>query len=294
MKIKKTKIKPVLGRGLSSLLGDKKSSIDDLISNEDLSNKFKIIPIELISPGPWQARKNFDVNDLTNLTNSIKDNGIIQPIVVSRDNNNSDRFLIIAGERRWRAAQIAKLHEIPVVIKNELLEAKITEISLVENLQRSDLNPIEEAKGYKNLIEVHNFKQEMVAKAVGKSRPYITNIMRLLMPPEDLQQLIILEKLSVGHVRPLIGRNDSLLLAKEIIKKKLSVRQVESFVQKKEIRKSVIKKSLNNIEIENFLTKKLGLKINVKFNPNNEKGSITISCNNLEQFDDLIKKIKDL
>jgi len=294
VKTKKSITKPVLGRGLSSLLGESKTNIEDIITNEDLNNKFKTLAIDFIFPGPWQARKSFDKNDLNNLAQSIKENGIIQPIIVTKDKKNSKKFLIIAGERRWRAAQLAKLHEIPVIIKNELLETKILEISLLENLQRQDLNPIEEAKGYRNLIEDYNYKQETVAKVIGKSRPYITNILRLLSLPERIQNLIISNELSIGHVRPLIGRSDAVYLAKEIVRKNLSVREVETYIKRLDNKNNLTLRRNDHAEIEKTLEEKIGLKIKIKFNSKNQKGNITISCENLEQFDDLIKRIKNL
>ena len=294
MKTNKSKTKPALGRGLSSLLGENKTNLDNLITNNNLNYKFNTIGIELVSPGPWQARKIFDNNELINLAKSIKEHGIIQPIVVIEDDNNKEKFLIIAGERRWRAAQIAKLHEIPVIVQQNLEEKKIIEISLLENLQRTDLNPIEEAKGYKNLIEDHNYKQETVAVVVGKSRPYVANLMRLLTLPEDIQNLIISDKLSIGHVRPLVGRTDAVSLAKEIVRRNFSVREVETYIKSLENKKSLSEKQNNYEEIENKLTEKIGLKIKIQFNPKSEKGSIKISCENLEQFDDLIEKIKNL
>ena len=294
MKTNKSKTMPALGRGLSSLLGENKTNLDNLINNNNLNYKFNTIGIELVSPGPWQARKIFDNNELINLAKSIKEHGIIQPIVVIEDDNNKEKFLIIAGERRWRAAQIAKLHEIPVIVQQNLEEKKIIEISLLENLQRTDLNPIEEAKGYKNLIEDHNYKQETVAVVVGKSRPYVANLMRLLTLPEDIQNLIISDKLSIGHVRPLVGRTDAVSLAKEIVRRNFSVREVETYIKSLENKKSLSEKQNNYEEIENKLTEKIGLKIKIQFNPKSEKGSIKISCENLEQFDDLIEKIKNL
>ena len=249
MKTNKSKTMPALGRGLSSLLGENKTNLDNLITNNNLNYKFNTIGIELVSPGPWQARKIFDNNELINLAKSIKDHGIIQPIVVIEDDNNKEKFLIIAGERRWRAAQIAKLHEIPVIVQQNLEEKKIIEISLLENLQRTDLNPIEEAKGYKNLIEDHNYKQETVAVVVGKSRPYVANLMRLLTLPEDIQNLIISDKLSIGHVRPLVGRTDAVSLAKEIVRRNFSVREVETYIKSLENKKSLSEKQNNYEEI---------------------------------------------
>ena len=181
-----------------------------------------------------------------------------------------------------------------MIVQQNLEEKKIIEISLLENLQRTDLNPIEEAKGYKNLIEDHNYKQETVAVVVGKSRPYVANLLRLLTLPEDIQNLIISDKLSIGHVRPLIGRTDAVSLAKEIVRKKFSVRKVETYIKSLENKKPLTAKQNHYEEIENKLTEKIGLKIKIQFNSKSEKGSIKISCENLEQFDDLIEKIKNL
>ena len=280
-----------LGRGLSSLLGESQKNVEKLLlDDEDV--KLNKIPIELIKPGSWQARKYFDKEDLRKLSVSIKDQGVIQPIVITHDKSNEGKYLIIAGERRWRAAQLAKLHSIPVIIKQKITEAKINEISLLENLQRSDLNPIEEAQGFQNLINTFNYSQEKIASIVGKSRPYITNIIRLLLLPEKIQEILIKNKLSIGHVRPLIGRKDAILLVNEILKKNLNVREVESFIK---FHDNPVKKQsffVENKDIEKILSDKLGIKTRIKFNKETEKGSISLICNNLDEFDFIIKKIK--
>ena len=277
-----------LGRGLSSLLGDKKD-INHLILSES-KNKLKTLSVDLISPGPWQARTNFEKSDLINLSKSIKNNGLIQPIVVTEDKKNKGKFLIIAGERRWRATQIAKVHDIPVIIKDDLEENKILEISLLENLQRLDLNPIEEAQGYRNLIESFNYSQDKVSSVIGKSRPYVTNILRLLTLPVKVQEYLIKEKLTIGHARALIGREDSIQIANEILKKKLTVRDVERLIKLKE--KKITSPSNQNVDLEKELSEKTGLSVKIKFNDQTKKGTIKFSYKNLDELDHFISQIK--
>ncbi len=284
---KKSNFNKPLGKGLSSLLGEK-IDVNFLKSEEDL-DKIKKVSIDLISPGPWQARNHFDKNELKNLSNSIKDNGVIQPILVTSDKKNAGKFLIIAGERRWRAAQIARIHEIPVILKNDLTEQKLLEISLLENLQRSDLNPIEEAEGYRNLLDGFDYTQEKVASIAGKSRPYITNTIRLLTLPDKIQKYLIDKNLTIGHARALIGRKDAIQLSNEIIKKNLTVRDVEKIINN-DNRKKIYFNTHEDLEKE--LQEKTGLKIKVNFNKNTKKGSISLICKDLDQFDYIIKKIK--
>ena len=277
-----------LGRGLSSLLGEKKD-INHLLLSESKS-KLKTLSIDLISPGPWQARTNFDKSDLISLSKSIRNNGLIQPIVVTEDKKNKGKFLIIAGERRWRATQLAKVHEIPVIIKDDLKDNKILEISLLENLQRLDLNPIEEAQGYRNLIESFNYSQDKVSSVVGKSRPHVTNILRLLTLPVKIQEYLINEKLTIGHARALVGRDDSIEIASEILKKKLTVRDVERLIKYKGKKTTPISK--HNFDIEKELSEKTGLNVKIKFNNQTKKGAITFYYKNLDQLDHFISKIK--
>ncbi len=284
---KSKNFKKPLGRGLSSLLGDD-LDISNFSSDKDII-KLKNIPMDMISPGPWQAREHFNSNEIKELSNSIKKNGLLQPILITPSKENNGKFLIIAGERRWRAAQIAKMHDIPAIIRKDLSEEKLIEISLLENLQRSDLNPIEEAIGYKKLLDSFNYTQEELSKTLGKSRPYITNIIRLLILPLEVQKFLIDEKLTIGHARALIGKKDAIQLSKEIIKKNLTVRDIEKNIKKN---KKIKSQDENNLNLEKEISEKIGLKVKVNFNKKTKKGSISLICNNLDQFDHVIKKLK--
>ena len=285
---KVSKKKP-LGRGLSSLLGE--NSIVENLTNTKSNNNLSFIPIENLSPGSWQVRKNFDENELSSLSQSIKNNGIFQPVVVVSDKESKDKYKIVAGERRWRAAQLANLHEVPVILRDDFSLEKIVEISLLENLERSDLNPIEEAKGYEDLIKEHNYTQEKVAKIFSKSRPYITNFLRLLSLPDEIKTYIVDRKLSVGHARAIINSENSLEIAKDIIKKGLSVREVEKILNNT---KKIENTSDQNeyLDIENDLSSRIGLKTKIIFNKNKKNGSLTIKFKNLEQLEFIMKKLK--
>ena len=285
---KVSKKKP-LGRGLSSLLGE--NSIVENLTNTNSKSNLSIIPIEHLSPGPWQVRKNFDENELSNLSQSIKNNGIFQPIVAVSDKERSGKYKIVAGERRWRAAQLVNLHEVPVILRDDFSPEKIVEISLLENLERSDLNPIEEAKGYEDLINEHNYTQEKVAKIFSKSRPYITNFLRLLTLPNEIKTYIVDGKLSVGHDRAIINSKNSLEIAKDIIKKGLSVREVEKILNKA---KKIENTSDPNeyLNIENDLSSRIGLKTKIIFNKKKNNGSLIIKFKNLEQLEFIMKKLK--
>ena len=278
-----------LGRGLSSLLGEN-ISVENL-TDANLNNNLKLIPIEYLSSGSWQVRKNFDKNELNNLTQSIKSNGIFQPIVVVTDKKENGKFKIIAGERRWRAAQLANLHEVPIILRDDLSSEKIVEISLLENLERSDLNPLEEAKGYEDLITKFNYTQEKVAKIFGKSRPYITNFLRLLTLPNEIKTYIVDGKLSVGHARAIVNSENAIEAAKDIIKKGLSVREVEKILKKT---KRIDNTSQLNefIDFENDLSNKMGLKTKIIYNKEKKNGSLTIKFKDLDQLDYLMKKLK--
>ena len=278
-----------LGRGLSSLLGEK-LTVDNL-SNTNSKNNLSIVPIDHLSAGSWQVRKYFDKNDLYSLSQSIKNNGIFQPIVVVSDKKENGKYKIVAGERRWRAAQLANIHEVPIVLRDDLSSEKIVEISLLENLERSDLNPLEEAKGYEDLINEHNYTQEKVAKIFSKSRPYITNFLRLLTLPDEIQTYIVAGKLSVGHARAIISSENSLELARDIIKKGLSVREVEK-IQKKKKNYDDNPNQTQYLEIENELSGKIGLKTKIIFNKEKKNGSLTIKFNNLDQLDFILNKFK--
>ncbi|MDC1375774.1 ParB/RepB/Spo0J family partition protein [bacterium] len=282
-----------LGSGLSSLLGsgfEKKSIFTELNS----SDKLKMVPVEFIRPGPWQPRKIFDKDEIESLANSIKKQGVIQPIILKSNENKKNEFFIIAGERRWRASQLAKIHEIPSIIRDDVEDDKIAELSLVENIQRSELNPIEEAEGYQSLINKYNYKQEDVAKAVGKSRSHIANITRLLSLSDLAKDLLVQNKLTIGQIRPLIGNSNCDHLLEIIVKNNLTSRQVEKLVKQgqKKVLKAQLIKEINIIDLEKELLEIIGINVNIDFNSVKKKGSIKFECKNLSEFNYIIKKIK--
>ena len=274
------KNKKGLGRGLSSLIGDS----DVKITNNKIS-------ISSIIPNKYQPRKNFDKNSLEELTASIRERGIIQPIIVRASEDSNDKYELIAGERRWQAAQNAGLHEVPAVILN-VDNLKSLEFAIVENVQRKDLNPIEEAEGYQRLINEFNYDQDKVAKFIGKSRAHISNCIRLLSLPAKVIEHIINDKISPGHAKILVGLDNSELLAEKIIKKKLSVRQAEAIVRFVKSNKSPNKsKDPNSIDIENQLSSKIGMKVFLN-NKKNNSGILSIEYKEIEQLDRLINIIK--
>ena len=275
------KNKKGLGRGLSSLIGDS----DVKITNNKIS-------ISSIIPNKYQPRKNFDKNSLEELTASVRERGIIQPIIVRASENSNDKYELIAGERRWQAAQNAGLHEVPAVILN-VDNLKSLEFAIVENVQRKDLNPIEEAEGYQRLINEFNYDQERVAKFIGKSRAHISNCIRLLSLPAKVIEYIINDKISPGHAKILVGLDNSELLAEKIIKKKLSVRQAEALARLVKSNKSSIKsKDPNSIDIENQLSSKIGMKVFLN-NKKNNTGTLIFEYKGVDQLDRLIKIIKE-
>ena len=269
-----------LGRGLSSLIGD----------NEIKTEKNKI-SISSILPNKFQPRKNFDKERLSELTNSIKERGIIQPLIVRRS-KEQNKYELIAGERRWQAAQNAGLHEVPVVIlKADNL--KSLEFAIVENVQRKDLNPIEEAEGYQRLINEFHYDQEKVAKFIGKSRAHISNCLRLLTLPKKIIKYLENEKISQGHAKILVGLENSELIADKIINKKLSVRQTERLarlIRNKNIQKT--KKDPNTLDVENQLSSKIGMRVFIQSN-RNKSGTLTFEYKDFDQLDRLIKVVKD-
>ena len=275
------RFKKGLGRGLSSLLGDTQKKIErNKVSIKDLSrNKF-------------QPRKHFNKENLEELTNSIKVQGVIQPIVVRPDKTNDGKYEIIAGERRWLASQNAGLHEVPVVIL-DVDDIKSLEFAIVENVQRQDLNPIEEAKGYQRLIDDFNYNQDKLSKFIGKSRSYIANSLRLLGLPEDVLNMVIIGNLSAGHARTLIGLNNAVEIAKKIIQKKLSVRQSEVLVRQFRNKKFklVHKKDTNILDLQKDLEEKTGLVVSIN-NKKNNSGTISFVYRDLDQLDKLIDTIK--
>ena len=275
------KIKKGLGRGLSSLIGETKV--------ETLKNQLSIS--DLI-PNKYQPRKIFDDDNLNDLTNSIKERGILQPIIVRKSNDDKSKFEIIAGERRWLAAQKAGLHTVPVVI-TEADDLKSLEFAIVENVQRHDLNSLEEAQGYKRLIDEFNYDQEKVSKFIGKSRSHITNSLRLLTLPLEVIKLIETQKLTAGHAKILVGLENSSFVANKIVEKKLSVRQAESFVKifKNKRQKPNNVKDANIKDLEISVSNKIGLNVLIKNNKNN-KGKISFEYKGLDQLNKIIDIIK--
>ena len=275
------KIKKGLGRGLSSLIGDTKvnTNINKLSITDLVRNKF-------------QPRKNFDKENLEDLTNSIRERGIIQPIIVRESENNKNKYEIITGERRWIAAQNAGLHDVPVII-TEANDLKSLEFSIVENVQRHDLNPIEEANGYQKLIGEFKYDHEKVAKFIGKSRSHISNCLRLLTLPKEVIELIETNKLSQGHAKVLVGLENALFVAKKIVEKRLSVRHAENLVRVFKIKKvpKYISKDPNLMQLESSLKDKTGLNIIIK-NKRNNTGSISFEYKALDQLNRIIEVIK--
>ena len=275
------KQKKGLGRGISSLIGDTK--------NTSLKNK---ISISEIVRGKYQPRKMFNKESLEELSNSIRERGVVQPIIVRKSREFNNKYEIVAGERRWLASQNAGLNEIPAVII-EADDIKALEFAIVENVQRSDLNPVEEATGYKRLMDEFGYDQEKVGKFIGKSRAHIANCLRLLTLPKDVINLIVTGKITQGHAKVLVGMDNANLLAKKIVEKKLSVRQAENLVNlfKKPKKIKLISKDSNLKELENILINKLGIRVSIK-NKRNNSGSISFDYKDLDQLNKLIYIIK--
>ncbi len=275
------KIKKGLGRGLSSLIGETKTetNINKLSISDLVSNKF-------------QPRKLFDEENLQELTNSIKERGIIQPIIVRKSIDHNSKYEIIAGERRWLAAQKAGLHEVPIVI-TEADDLKALEFAIVENVQRKDLNAIEEARGYKRLIQEFSYDQQKVSTFIGKSRSHIANFLRLLSLPENVLKLIETRELSAGHAKVLVGLNNAEFIANKIIEKNLSVRQAEKFVKIFKIKKNSLKspKDTNLQALEHSITEKIGLNVLIK-NKKNNTGSLVLEYKDLDQLNKIVEIIK--
>jgi ParB family chromosome partitioning protein len=275
------KIKKGLGGGLSSLIGETKAEINiNKVSISDLvSNKF-------------QPRKLFDEDSLQDLTNSIKERGIIQPVIVRKSNDDRSKYEIIAGERRWLAAQRAGLHEVPVVITN-VDDLKSLEFAIVENVQRNDLNAIEEARGYQRLIEEFSYDQEKVAQFIGKSRSHIANFLRLLGLPETVLRLIETKKLTPGHAKILVGLDNAEFVANKIVEKNLSVRQAENYVKIFKIKKHSLKtlKDTNLQALESSIIEKIGINVLIKNNKDNT-GTLMVEYKDLDQLNKIIEIIK--
>jgi len=276
-----SKIKKGLGRGLSSLIGETK-----------VENKTNNLSLTDIVPNKFQPRKNFEKENLEDLTNSIKERGVIQPIIVRKSNSDNSKYEIIAGERRWLAAKYAGLEDIPVVL-TEADDLKSLEFAIVENVQRHDLNPLEEAQGYQRLINDFSYDQEKVSKFIGKSRSYITNSLRILTLPTDVLDLIEKKKISTGHAKILVGLNNASFIANKIVERKLSVRQAENFVKifKNKKTKKSLSRDPNLSKLELSISERIGLNVVIKNNRNNS-GSLTFNYKDLEQLNKIIDVIK--
>ena len=274
-------IKKGLGRGLSSLIGETKV--------ETKTNK---LSLSEIVPNKYQPRKNFDEENLNDLVNSIKERGVIQPIIVRKSSMDNSKYEIIAGERRWLAAQKAGLHDIPVVV-TDADDLKSLEFAIVENVQRHDLNPLEEAQGYKRLIDEFAYDQDKVSKFIGKSRSYISNSLRLLNLPKEVLDFVEQKKITAGHAKILVGLDNAVFLANKFIEKKLSVRQAENLVKifRKTKRNISTKVDSNIRDLENSISEKIGLSVSIKNNKNN-KGTISFYYKELDQLNKIIDIIK--
>lgn len=285
-----------LGRGLSALLGAESEDYASL----DRVRLSKMVPIQMVHPGPVQPRHHFDEEQLKALADSIRQNGILQPLVVRRHPSMPNAFEIVAGERRWRAAQLAQLHEVPIIIK-ELSDSEALELALVENVQRQDLSPLEEAEGYRRLIDEFQNTQEDLARRVGKSRSHIANSLRLLNLPEPVKKMVESGELSAGHARALLGAADPVALAEEVRAKGLSVRQTEQLVHAKKQQseapapagrsaaKTVTENDPDTAALERDLSSLLGLRVTIKIL--GQGGALTIHYGTLEQLDDVLHRL---
>ena len=272
-----------LGMGLGALLSTTNNK-------NETNNNIQKINISQIVPNPLQPRKNFKNEELKELSSSIKNQGLIQPIIVKPTDDN--QFQIIAGERRWRACQLNGMHEVDCVIK-DLDETSVLEAALIENIQREDLNVIEEANAYKGLVNIKNINNESLAKLIGKSPSHVSNILRLLELDKKIQEMVINGELSMGHARALIGVPDAINKANEIVEKKLSVRQTEKITSEfKNNKKKKTLKDPNIIDLEKELSDKIGLRTSIQFNDSGSSGSLTLYYSDLNQLDDLMKRLK--
>jgi len=285
-----------LGRGLSALMtdidGDTKKTPD-----ATLITSTNILPIEKVIANPDQPRQDFNKDDLEDLTRSIASRGIIQPIIVRLSPENNELYQIVAGERRWRAAQKAQLHEVPVVVR-DFTDEELLEVAIIENVQRSNLNPLEEALGYQSLIDNFSYTQDQVASGLGKSRSYIANLLRLLNLPEKVQNFVRNGALSVGHARTLVGNKQAVALANIMIEEKMSVREAERYVKqrlsRKKISKTIQKKDSDTLAIEADLFSNIKMKVSIDHKELSGDGKVIISYKNLDELDRLCSILTDV
>ena len=283
-----------LGRGLSALMAD----VAETQTVAEQGSAEQYVPIEQISPNPEQPRKRFDPEDLNDLANSIREKGVIQPLIVRRRENGS--FEIVAGERRWRASQMAQLHQLPVIIR-EFTDVEVLEVAIIENIQRADLNSVEEAAGYRQLMDRFGHTQEKMAEALGKSRSHIANLLRLLNLPETVLEMVRKGDLSAGHARTLVTADDPVKLANQIIAGGLSVRAAEALVKKaqlgddaapaKKARSSAEEKDADTRALEGDLSANLGLKVTLNHKPGQEAGQVVLSYKTMEELDEICRRL---
>jgi ParB family chromosome partitioning protein len=279
-----------LGRGLSALLGDEPTEKPGATAPESGQiRSTSMAPVELLRPSPYQPRKHFDDDAFMALVESVKEKGVLQPLLVRKDPRDERRYEIVAGERRWRAAQQARLHEVPVVVK-ELSDRDTLEVALVENLQREDLTPLEEAEAYRRLMDEFGHTQDELAKAVGKSRSHVANMMRLLGLPKPVQRMLDEGQISAGHARTLINAPDPEVLAREIQRRGLNVRQAEDMARKTKPG-AVAPRDPNVSALEHDLAEAIGLRVDVTTKAGGA-GSLTVHFESPEQLDDVIRRLK--
>jgi ParB family transcriptional regulator, chromosome partitioning protein len=290
-----------LGRGLSSLLGDSgiatatgATAPSSDVAGSPSATGFQDVPIEWINVGPWQPRRRFDKAGLDELASSIRQKGIVQPILLRPTPDKPSRYQLVAGERRWRAAQLAKIHQVPAIIR-ELTDAECYEIALIENIQRSDLSVIEESQGYQKLLETNRYTQDQLSDIIGKSRSHIANLLRLLLLPPSVQCLLLERKITMGQARPLIGHDQAEALAKMIVAKGLSARQAEALAKQptgKDGQKSKPpEKSADIKALEKQAVDKLGLAFHIDWNEAKDRGKVTIDCQSLDQMTNLLAQL---
>ncbi len=284
-----------LGRGLSSLMADiNNDPISSSINSENQTLE-KLVPVEKIYPNPNQPRKTFQEEKLIELANSIKTKGVVQPLIVRKKQGTKESFEIVAGERRWRAAQRAQIHELPVIVR-EFTDTEVLETAIIENVQRADLNPVEEALGYKNLMDNFNHTQEGLSKEIGKSRSHIANLLRLLNLPAEVQDFLISGKLTAGHARALVTCDNPLALAKQIISQGLSVRDAELLAKKAILKEAKTKNKTNEkpadtIILESDLSAALKMKVSINHEEGKEKGLLSITYKTLDELDRICEKL---
>lgn len=282
-----------LGRGLSALMSD--VTADDA-TKDPQTRADLVVPIEQVQPNPDQPRRTFDQAALDELAASIAEKGIIQPLIVRQAPGKSKGYEIVAGERRWRAAQMAKLHDVPVILR-DYNDTEVLEIAIIENIQRADLNPVDEATGYQHLMDRFGHTQDQMATALGKSRSHIANLLRLLKLPEEVQRYLVSGQLSAGHARALVGHDQAVALAREVIQRKLSVRDTEKLakkgpaIKKRAVPGAPVPKDADTVQIENELTATLGMKVTIDHAAGGEGGKLSVSYKSLDQLDDLLRAL---